>query len=164
MPVFQLLLTKMHTSSIIVYGIIILLNSLQSEEGYAMILKQLMEIFVPYIRHSLEIIGVLIITFTSLKTFIHYASNGFDISNDIAKIELARALSLSLMFLLSGEILATLSLPDTQHLYIIMGIVVIRVAITYMLHWEIHSDMANCNSFKNLKEEMGKKTKKSCSK
>jgi len=117
-------------------------------------LHDLIESIVPNIIYLLEILGVFIITFTSIKCFIRYAMKGFDLSDDVVKIELARALSLGLTFLLGGEILATLFAKDLKHLYVIAGIVVIRVALTYVLHWEITSDMDHCNSFSTLKERV----------
>lgn len=117
-------------------------------------LHHFIELVVPNIIYLLEIFGVFIITFTGIKCFIRYALRGFDLSDDVIKIELARALSLGLTFLLGGEILSTMFAKDLQHIFIIVGIVVIRVAITYVLHWEISSDMAHCNSFSTLKERL----------
>jgi len=117
-------------------------------------LHHFIEWIVPNIIYLLEILGVFIITFTSIKCFIRYAAKGFDLSDDVVKIELARALSLGLTFLLGGEILATLFAKDLKQIYVITGIVVIRVALTYVLHWEITSDMDHCNAFSTLKERV----------
>ncbi|MBU5677177.1 DUF1622 domain-containing protein [Alkaliphilus sp. MSJ-5] len=117
-------------------------------------LHHFIELVVPNIIYLLEILGVFIITFTALKCFIRYAARGFDLSDDVIKIELARALSLGLTFLLGGEILSTLFAKDLKQIFTIAGIVVIRVALTYVLHWEITSDMDHCNSFSTLKERV----------
>ncbi|ABW19669.1 DUF1622 domain-containing protein [Alkaliphilus oremlandii] len=117
-------------------------------------LHHLIELVVPNIIYLLELFGVFIITLTAIKCFIRYAMRGFDLSDDVIKIELARALSLGLTFLLGGEILSTMFAKDLKQIYVIVGIVVIRVAITYVLHWEISSDMDHCNSFATLKERV----------
>jgi len=117
-------------------------------------LHDFIEWIVPNIIYLLELLGVFIITFTAIKCFIRYAVKGFDLSDDVVKIELARALSLGLTFLLGGEILATLFAKDLKQIYVIGGIVVIRLALTYVLHWEISSDMDHCNSFSTLKERV----------
>lgn len=117
-------------------------------------LHHFIELVVPNIIYLLELFGVFVITLTAVKGFIKYVMSGFDIGDDVMKIELARAMSLGLTFLLGGEIMATLFAKEIKQLVVIAAIVVIRVALTFVLHWEITSDMDQCNSFATLKERI----------
>ena len=117
-------------------------------------LHHILEAIVPEIIIILELIGVLIIAVIGFKAFIKYAMKGFDVSDDVIKIELEKAFSLGLTFLLGGEILSTIFAHSTEQLITIGAIIVLRVALTFVLHWEINSDMNHCNSFSSLREKV----------
>ncbi len=118
-----------------------------------MILEHLMEAIIPYVIHLLEAMGVFIIAFTSLKAFAQYALKTFNFNDDTIKIELAKALALGLEFKLGGEILKTVTVRTLDEIYVLAAIVVLRVILTYVIHWEIQSDTKHCNEFLKLKQQ-----------
>ncbi len=94
---------------------------------------------VPVIIHTMEAMGVFIISFGALKAFGKYAMRLFDFSNDSIKLEFAKALALGLEFKLGAEILKTLMIRTLDELIILASIVILRVVLTFVIHWEIKS-------------------------
>ncbi|ABR47386.1 protein of unknown function DUF1622 [Alkaliphilus metalliredigens QYMF] len=122
-----------------------------------MILEHFMEIAVPYAIHLLEAMGIFVILFTALKAFAQYAVQTFNFTDDTIKIELAKSLALGLEFKLAGEILKTVTIRDLSEVYVLAAIIALRVILTFVIHWEIESDIKHCNEFKNLKESQDPK-------
>ncbi|MDO4494110.1 MAG: DUF1622 domain-containing protein [Clostridia bacterium] len=89
---------------------------------------------VPVIIHCLELMGVVIILFGALKNFFTYFF-GKDKGN--VRLELAQAMSLGLEFKLGGEILRTVVVRTLSEISIVGAIIVLRAALTLLIHWEI---------------------------
>ncbi len=53
------------------------------------------------------------------------------------RLRLLRGMSLSLSFLMGGEILHTVVVRDLMGIAIIGGTIVLRVALTLVIHWEM---------------------------
>ena len=104
-----------------------------------MSLEDMISHVVPVIVHMMEAMGVFIITFGAIKAFGKYALRFFNFSNDNIKLEFAKALSLGLEFKLGGEILKTLMIRNIDELVILASIVILRVILTFVIHWEIKS-------------------------
>ncbi len=112
-------------------------------------LEHLINIIVPEIAHLLEIIGVFIIFYSAMKTFGRYALRFFNFSDETVKIDFSQALAMALEFKLGAEILKTLVIRTTEEL------IILRAALTLIIHWEIDSDSKRCN---NLAHHVGKKS------
>ncbi len=108
---------------------------------------------VPFIIHLMEAMGVFVILFAALRAFLQYAIKLFDLSDDTIKIELAKALSIGLEFKLGAEILKTLTIRTLDEMLVLASVVALRMALTFVLHWEIDSDTKHCNSFLKLKRK-----------
>ncbi|MGI6358416.1 MAG: DUF1622 domain-containing protein [Bacillota bacterium] len=108
---------------------------------------------VPFIIHLMEAMGVFVILFAALRAFLQYAFRLFDLSDDTVKIELAKALSIGLEFKLGAEILKTLTVRSLDEMLVLASVVVLRMLLTFVLHWEIDSDTKHCNSFLRLKRK-----------
>lgn len=117
-----------------------------------MILDYILSVLVPIIIHILEIMGVFIIVFSAIKSFIQYALRFFDFSNDNIKIEFAKGLALALEFKLGSEILKTLTIRTLDEMLILASIVLLRVILTFVIHWEIESDTKRHYNFLKSKE------------
>lgn len=102
---------------------------------------ELLEHFVnwlaPIITHLLELIGILIITIGSGRAVWLLFKNKFDFHNKEVKINLGEALALSLEFKLGAEIIKTVVIRDLQELIILAFVVVLRIALTLIIHWEV---------------------------
>lgn len=58
------------------------------------------------------------------------------------RIHLGHGLEMGLTFMLCGEILRTIIVRDLEEIAIVGGIIVLRVALTLLLHWERKNDQA----------------------
>ena len=117
-------------------------------------LEHLIEFIVPNIAHLLELIGVFIVAYSALKAFFKYALRFFIFADETIKIEFSQALAMALEFKLGAEILKTLVIRTKDELLILASIVILRAALTFIIHWEIESDSKRANHFKELKEKM----------
>ncbi len=115
-------------------------------------LEHLISIIVPNIAHILELIGVFIVIYSALKTFFRYAIRFFNFSDETIKIDFSQALAMALEFKLGAEILKTLVIRTIDELIILASIVILRAALTLIIHWEIESDSKRANHFLSLKK------------
>lgn len=109
-------------------------------------LEHLFSLVVPYIIHLLEAMGVFVIVFAALRAFLQYAKRFFNFADDNVKIEMAKALALGLEFKLGGEILRTLMIRTLDEMLVLGSVIVLRVILTFVIHWEIASDTKHVNN------------------
>lgn len=102
----------------------------------------ILELMETFLEHLVEIgillfeyIGVGIIIFTSLVSFYKYVTRKPDI-----RIYLAKGLAMGLEFKLGSEILRTVVVRDWKEIAIVAGIIALRAALTFLLHWEIKEE------------------------
>ncbi|CCQ94519.1 conserved hypothetical protein [[Clostridium] ultunense Esp] len=104
-----------------------------------MYIESFLEIIIPYITGFLETIGVIIITVASIKAIIGFIKNRLDFGNENLKIELAKALALSLEFKLAAEILKTVIIRTLDEFLILAAITFLRIIISFVIHWEVNA-------------------------
>lgn len=114
-------------------------------------LEHLITILVPNIAHLLELIGVFIIFYSAVKAFGKYALKGFIFEDETIKIEFSQALAMALEFKLGAEILKTLVIRTINELIILASIVLLRAALTFIIHWEIESAKRSHSNLSELK-------------
>src|SRR5690554_3521840 len=117
-----------------------------------LIIEDVLIAIVPYIIHLMESMGVFVIVYSAIKAFLQYARNLFDFSDDSIKIELAKGLALALEFKLGAEILKTLTIRTLDEMLVLASIVLLRVVLTFVIHWEIESDTKRHHDFIRSKE------------
>lgn len=82
-----------------------------------------------------EYIGVGVIIFTSLVSLYKYIMRRSD-----TRIYLAKGLAMGLEFKLGSEILRTVVVRQWGEIAIVAGIIVLRAALTFLIHWEIKQE------------------------
>lgn len=117
-----------------------------------MFFEHLLETIVPYISGAIETVGVIIIFLGAIKSLYIFIKNGFDLGDKEAAVTLAKAMSMSLSFLLAGEILHTLLTRTIEDLIVIVGIAGLRVGLHFVLHWELKEANGGHKEEKNLAE------------
>ena len=85
------------------------------------------------IIHLLEIMGVIVILFGAARDFIWYFT-GRAVN---VRLDLARSLALGLEFKLGGEILRTVIARDLKEMAAVGAIILLRGALSFLIHWEI---------------------------
>ena len=97
----------------------------------------------------LEMAGIIVLITTSVKCFIKWLQK-----KNHVQLDLAHGTALALTFKMGGEVLRTVVVRECQELGILGAIIVLRAALTLMLHWEIKSEE------KDLDNEKMKELKK----
>ena len=87
----------------------------------------------------LEFTGVLIMAFGSARAIFDMVKSRFNFGNEDAKLNLAQSLALALEFKMGSEILKTITVRTLDELMILGAIVLLRVILSFVIHWEIKS-------------------------
>lgn len=99
-------------------------------------MMSLIEVFfttgVEFIIHILEIMGIVVICVGAVRDFIDY----FTGRDKNVKLDLAESMALGLEFMLGGEILRTVIAHEFSDILLVGAIIVLRVALTLLIHWE----------------------------
>ena len=80
---------------------------------------------------AFEVIGLGVVIVTGIKALISCFQKQAE-----TKLILGEGFSLALAFLLGGELLRTVIYQDLMEIAIVGGIIVLRVALVVLLHWE----------------------------
>ena len=89
----------------------------------------------------LEFMGLVVIITTALKAFYGWVKR-----DPCTRLNLAEGLAMALEFKLGGEILRTVVARDMSDIIQVGAIIILRAALTFLIHWEI----------KNEEESVGK--------
>lgn len=102
-------------------------------------LIQLLENVMKYLVETailiFEFMGVGIIIFSGLKGFYHYIRRSPEM-----RITLAQGLAIGLEFKLGSEILKTVIVREWTEIVTVAGIIALRAALTFLIHWEIKEE------------------------
>lgn len=112
-----------------------------------MIIEHLLELIVPYITGILELIGVLIIAIAAIRGVLQFFKNGFNFRGDDVSIDFAKAMALSLEFKLAAEIIKTVVVRTLDEFFILAAVAILRVVLTFVLHWELKSGARDIESY-----------------
>ena len=83
----------------------------------------------------LEFMGLIVIVYTGLNAFRKW------IKKDLhTRLYLAEGLAMALSFKLGGEILRTVVVRDMSEIMQVGAIIVLRAALTLLIHWEIKNE------------------------
>jgi len=102
-------------------------------------LNSLLDYIVEYGILIFEFIGVGIIIGTSLISFYKYITRKPD-----TRIYLGKGLAMGLEFKLGSEILRTVIVREWKEIAIVAGIIILRAALTFLIHWEIKEEEKGC--------------------
>ena len=100
-------------------------------------LDLILETVIAYVVPVLELMGVFIVAYGTLKSFIKYIICGLHSDDTKLKLDLAEKLALSLEFKMAGEILKTVVSHTIEELSILGAVIVLRALLTFLIHWEI---------------------------
>ena len=97
----------------------------------------ILEVVISYLVPILELIGVFIVAYGTIKSFIKFIRSGLNSDDTRVKIDLADTLALSLEFKMAGEILKTVVSHTIEELSILGAVIVLRALLTFLIHWEL---------------------------
>lgn len=110
-------------------------------------IEGLFEIFVQYSILFLEMAGVLILIITAVKSFY-----GWFTKKGHIQLNLAKGIALALEFKLGGEVLRTVIVREKSELIILGAIILLRGALTFLIHWEIKGEESRMKDKEDLKK------------
>ncbi|HHU72017.1 MAG TPA: DUF1622 domain-containing protein [Clostridiales bacterium] len=80
-----------------------------------------------------EFIGVVVMLWTGLNGIVNYVRR-----NRLGHLHMFQGMATALGFLLIGEILHTITVREFKDLIMVGGLILLRVAITMLINWEIN--------------------------
>lgn len=96
------------------------------------ILEEFLSLVVNGAIHVFELIGVGIILYSGIGAFLKLVRKSPD-----TKVYLAKGLAMGLEFKIGSEILRTVLVRDWREITVVAGIIALRAALTFLIHWEI---------------------------
>ena len=99
------------------------------------IISDIFEQIVNYAILVSELAGVAILVFTLIKCFV-----GWICKKQEVRLDLAQGIALALEFKMGGEVLRTVIVREWKELLILGAIIVLRGALTFLIHWEIKQE------------------------
>lgn len=98
-----------------------------------------MHLFLNYITNFLivllELMGVFVIAITAF-----HGLHNFLKKDPKIRLKLLEGLSTALSFKLGSEILRTVIVREMNEVFFIGAIILLRAGLTFLIHWEIHSE------------------------
>jgi uncharacterized membrane protein len=101
-----------------------------------------------------EYIGVFVIVFSGIVGIISYIRK-----DPLTRLKLAKGLAMGLEFKLGSEILRTVVLREIGEILIVGSIIVLRAALTFLIHWEIKNEESTHEKERNAMAEQEAKRK-----
>ena len=104
-------------------------------------LTQVEDVFQLTVQYGIllmECVGVIILLTTAVKSIWGILKRDASV-----RLTLAKGIALSLEFKLGGEVLRTVIVREWSELAILGAVIVLRGALTFLIHWEIKTEEAS---------------------
>jgi uncharacterized membrane protein len=96
-----------------------------------------------------EFVGVVILVLTGVVGVYNFIKK-----SPYTRLELAKGMALGLEFKMGGEILRTVGVTRWQDIAMVGGIILLRAALSFLIHWEIKTEEKECETLEdNVVEE-----------
>ncbi|MCI8593922.1 MAG: DUF1622 domain-containing protein [Oscillospiraceae bacterium] len=96
------------------------------------IITELLHLVIEWAIKGFEVVGVIVIIMSGIRGLLHYVRR-----DTHTQVVLFKGLSMGLGFALGGEILHTFVARDLKDVALVGGIIALRVALTFLMHWEM---------------------------
>lgn len=84
-----------------------------------------------------EYVGVAVLIVAGVRGVIHYIRR-----DPLTRLKLAKGMAMGLEFKLGSEILRTVVVRELQEILLVGAIILLRAALTFLIHWEIKNEEA----------------------
>jgi len=102
--------------------------------------REIIFLILPELVYIIDIMGITIISYGATYAFFLYVKSQFVPIKTNIKLVLGKALGLGLEFKLGSEILKTALVRDMSEIQILGAIVVLRVVLSILLHFEMEAE------------------------
>ncbi|MCI8297114.1 MAG: DUF1622 domain-containing protein [Lachnospiraceae bacterium] len=86
--------------------------------------------------HGFELVGVVIIILSGVQGFVNYVRK-----DPKVRLQLAQGMAMGLEFKLGSEILRTVVVRELSEVALVAAIIAVRAALTFLIHWEIKTEI-----------------------
>lgn len=100
-------------------------------------IEEVFQLIVQYGVLLLECAGVTVLLVTAVKSMIGCVRH-----NPHVRLNLAQGIALALEFKLGGEVLRTVIVREQSELLTLGAVILLRGALTFLIHWEIKTEEA----------------------
>ncbi|MEA4898453.1 DUF1622 domain-containing protein [Bacillota bacterium Meth-B3] len=97
---------------------------------------------------ALEFVGVAIILYSAIRSICMLFTK-----NPHSRLALAEGIALALEFKLGGEVLRTTIVHEIYEVLLVGAIILLRCALTLLIHWEINVEEKKIRALSELKEK-----------
>ena len=104
-------------------------------DAFISVIDQVLVYIVEISTIILELFGICILVYNAVKCFYGWLRHRSGI-----RLELAEGIALALEFKMGGEVLRTVVVREWSELKILGAIIVLRGALTFLIHWEIQTE------------------------
>lgn len=104
-------------------------------------LHQALQFFVEAAILMFEWVGVIVLVVAGVMGVINCVRRDPE-----TRLKLAQGLAMSLEFKLGGEILRTVLVRDLSEIALVGAIILLRAALTFLIHWEIKNEQETVSS------------------
>ena len=105
-----------------------------------MIFDTIIENILPPIIGILELLGIFVVTVSTLHAFWQYLGNTFFHRNYALQFELAEGLAEGLEFKMAAEILKTVLVREMSELLILGAVIILRALLSMLIHFELKNN------------------------
>ncbi|MDO5726108.1 MAG: DUF1622 domain-containing protein [Tissierellia bacterium] len=117
-------------------------------------MEHFIETIIPYVAGFIELCGIFLIIATVIKEmYLIIFKYKFRIKNTERDTTMNQGLASALEILLGAEILKTIAYRDMRQLIEVGALMLIRVFMTVLIHWELSHKLKEERREKELKEE-----------
>ena len=113
--------------------------------------KNVFDVAVEYAILLIELVGVCVLLWAVGRAVIDLFKK-----RDLLRLHLAEGIALALEIKIGSELLRTVTVRELSELYILAAIVVLRAAMTFLIHWEIKLERKH-NEIHQVPEKEAKK-------
>lgn len=98
-------------------------------------LSAILSVITDYAILLFEYVGVAVLIITGIRGIVNYLTR-----NPLTRLNLAKGMSMGLEFKLGSEILRTVIIRELSEITIVAAIILVRAALTFLIHWEIKNE------------------------
>lgn len=110
-------------------------------DAFLAVYEDILHVLAQATVHTLEIIGISIVIFGSIKVLYQYIKSMIDKTTPAnAVIALGRNLALALEFKMGAEIVNTVIVRELEELLILGIVILLRAVLAVLIHWEITTE------------------------
>lgn len=105
-------------------------------EAFITILEDILRYVVEICTIGLELAGMIVLVSSAVHCFARWLRG----DREDIRLNLAQGIALALEFKMGGEVLRTVVVREWSELGILGAIILLRAALTFLIHWEIKNE------------------------